>query len=153
MVLPVLFAGWLPESLVTARLEKPPWAQLDPVSVPVSLDDQGPRSPHVLSPLGLALTRQLVRTKVPQVRDRRGFRSLVCPRVLLPASGGCLPARSSIGSLLVTACLSAVLETQSGRFSMMQTWLSRVWLGVGWSSLKGRRGCRVTPARVPGRRL
>lgn len=152
MNLLVLSARWLPECLVTASPEKLPWAQLDPVSASVSLDDQGPGSPHVLSPLGLAPTRQLVRAKVPQVQDRRGFRSLVCPPVSPPASGDCFSARSSTGSLLVTTCLSAVPETESGTFYLMQTWLSRVWLGVGWSSLV-RRGCRVTPAHVPGRRL
>lgn len=94
----------------------------------------------------------LSRAKVPQVQDRRGFRSLVCPPVSPPASRGCLPARSSTGSLLVTTCLSAVLETESGTFYLMQTWLSRVWPEVGWSSL-ARRGCRVMPAHVPGRRL
>lgn len=137
MTLPVLSAGWLPESQGTAPLEKPPWAWLDPVSVvPVSLDDQGPGSPQVLSPLGLALTRQCVRTKVPHVRGRRGFRSLVCPPVP-PASRGCLPASGSTGSLLVTACLSAVLETESGTFYLVQTGLSRVWPGGGRSWLQG----------------
>lgn len=148
MTLPVLSAGWLPESQGTAPLEKPPWAQLDPVS----LDDQGPGSPQVLSPLGLALTRQCVRTKAPHVRGRRGFRSLVCPPVSPPVSRGCLPASSSTGSLLVTACLSAVLETESGT-----TWCRPGCRGCGREGGGEAAGSRlpVCPAgtsehRAPG---
>lgn len=49
----------------------------------------------------------------------------------------------------MTACLSAVLETQSGTFYLMQAWLSRVWPGVGWSSLKAEEAAGSCPPVCP----
>ena len=150
--LPVLSAGWLPESLVTARLEKPPWAQLDPASVPVSLDDQGPRSPHVLSPWGLALSRQLVRTKAPRVRDGRG----AAPR---PVHECCrlrpgVPPSQKLHRVPSGDRMSVSCSRDSKWHILLDAGLAvKGVAGSGVVFTQGRRGCRVMPARVPGRRL